>query len=101
MRRTKIGERANSGTSLQPPWQLQAAKARFSELFRRARTEGPQLVTRQGKDGVVMLPVEQYEQLMGRANQPKSLVRFLRESPLHGLALDLARDKDTGRDIRL
>ena len=40
-------------------WQLQTAKARFSELFRLALTTGPQLITRQGKDAVVMLRVEQ------------------------------------------
>ena len=82
-------------------WQLQTAKARFSEVFRLARTEGPQLITRQGKEGVVMLPVEQFDQLMNRASQPKSLVQFFRESPLVGLDLDLERDKDPGRDIEL
>jgi antitoxin Phd len=82
-------------------WQVQTAKARFSELFRLARTEGPQLITRQGKEGVVMLPVEQFEQLTGKAGQPKSLVQFFRESPLVGVKLDLTRDKDTGRDIEL
>ena len=82
-------------------WQLQTAKARFSELFRRARTEGPQLITRQGKDGVVMVPVEQFDQLVTRSRQPKSLVQFFRESPLVGLELDLERDKDTGRDLEL
>ena len=84
-----------------PTWQLQTAKARFSEVFRLARTEGPQLITRQGKEGVVMIPVEQFDQLAGRAKQPKSLVQFFRESPLVGLELDLDRDKDTGRDIDL
>lgn len=84
-----------------PGWQLQAAKARFSEVFRLARTEGPQLITRQGKDGVVMMPVEQFDQLVVRSRQPKSLVQFFRESPLVGLELDLERDKDTGRDIEL
>jgi prevent-host-death family protein len=83
------------------PWQLQTAKARFSELFRRARTEGPQLITRQGKEGVVMIPVEQFDQLVIRSRQPKSLVQFFRESPLVGLELDFERDKDTGRDIKL
>ena len=82
-------------------WQLQAAKARFSEVFRLARTEGPQLITRQGKDGVVMMPVEQFELLALRSRQPKSLVQFFRESPLVGVELDLERDKDTGRDIDL
>ena len=84
-----------------PGWQLQAAKARFSEVFRLARTAGPQLITRQGKDGVVMIPVEQFDRLMTRSRQPKSLVQFFRESPLVGLELDLERDKDTGRDIEL
>ena len=82
-------------------WQLQAAKARFSEVFRLARTEGPQLITRQGKDGVVMMPVEQFEVLALRSRQPKSLVQFFRESPLVGVELDLERDKDKGRDIDL
>ncbi len=82
-------------------WQLQTAKARFSELFRLARAEGPQLITRQGKDGVVMLPVEQFDELMNRSRQPKSLVQFFRDSPLVGLELDFERDKDTGREIEL
>jgi prevent-host-death family protein len=82
-------------------WQVQTAKARFSELFRLARTEGPQLITRQGKDGVVMMPVEQFQQLSLRSGQPQSLVQFFRESPLVGVKLDLERDKDTGRDIDL
>jgi antitoxin Phd len=82
-------------------WQLQAAKARFSELFRRVRSEGPQLITRQGKEGVVMISDEQYEQLAGKAHQPKSLLQFFRESPLVGLELNLERDKDEGRDIEL
>jgi len=82
-------------------WQVQSAKARFSELFRRARTEGPQLITRQGKEGVVMMPVEQFEQLTARAGQPKSLVQFFRESPLVGVKLNFERDKDTGRDVEL
>jgi len=84
-----------------PSWQVQTAKARFSELFRLARTEGPQLITRQGKEGVVMMPVEQFEQLTGRSGQPKSLVQFFRASPLVGVKLDLERDKDTGREIEL
>src|SRR6202162_3083137 len=82
-------------------WQLQAAKARFSELFRRALSEGPQLITRQGKEGVVMISNEQYERLVGKAHQPKNLLQFFRESPLVGVDLDLQRDKDEGRDIEL
>jgi antitoxin Phd len=82
-------------------WQLQVAKARFSELFRRARSEGPQLITRQGKECVVMISDEHYERLVGKAHQPKNLLQFFRESPLVGVELDLERDKDGGRDIEL
>ncbi|HEY9720202.1 MAG TPA: type II toxin-antitoxin system prevent-host-death family antitoxin [Trichormus sp.] len=80
-------------------WQVQTAKSRFSELFRLARTEGPQLITRQGRDGVVMLPVEQFELLVARARQPESLLEFLRKSPLVGLEVEFERDKDPGRDF--
>lgn len=82
-------------------WQLQTAKARFSEVFQRARTRGPQRVTRQGKEGVVIISDEHYQQLVGKAHQPKSLVQFFRESPLVGVDLDLERQKDSGRDIDL
>jgi antitoxin Phd len=74
-------------------WQLQTAKARFSEVFRLARTEGPQLITRQGRESVVVLPVEQFDELLSRSRQPKSLVQFLRESPLAGVKLDLERER--------
>ncbi|HWZ59106.1 MAG TPA: type II toxin-antitoxin system Phd/YefM family antitoxin [Gemmatimonadaceae bacterium] len=83
------------------PWQLQTAKARFSELFRRARADGPQWVTRHETESVVVLPVEQYEQLTRRAQQPRSLVQFFAESPLAGAALDLDRPRDYGRDVDL
>ncbi len=83
------------------PWQLQTAKARFSEVFRLARIEGPQRITRQGKEGVVIISDEQYEQLVGKSHQPKNLVQFFRESPLVGVELELERAKDAGRDIEL
>jgi antitoxin Phd len=93
--------RAKNSDSPAQDWQIQTAKARFSEVFRRARTDGPQRITRQGKEGVVMISDEQYQQLMVKSRQPKSIVQFFRESPLAGLDLDLERDKDTGRDVEL
>lgn len=82
-------------------WQIQSAKARFSEVFRRARSEGPQRITRQGKEGVVMVAEEQYDRLLGKAHQPKNLVQFFRQSPLVGVELDLERERDPGRDVEL
>jgi antitoxin Phd len=92
---------AASGKGAPESWQIQSAKARFSEVFRRARTEGPQRITRQGKEGVVMVAEEHYERLVGKSRQPKSLVQFFRQSPLVGVELDLERDRDPGRDTDL
>ena len=82
-------------------WPVAEAKARFSEVFRRARTEGPQLIVRQGKEGVVMISGEQYDEFVGRSHQPKNLVQFFRESPFVGVELDLERQKDEGREVEL
>src|SRR5262249_43240010 len=82
-------------------WQLQTAKAKFSEVFRLARTEGPQRITRQGKEGVVMISDELYERLTFKSRQPKSIVEFFRQSPLVGIELDLERDQDAGRNVEL
>lgn len=85
----------------QKTWQLQTAKAQFSEMFRRARTEGPQFVTKSGKEAVVVLSAEQFETLTALRRQPKSLVEFFRNSPLVGSGINLEREPDYGRDIEL
>jgi prevent-host-death family protein len=82
-------------------WQLQTAKARFSELFRKARAEGPQWVTRQGRDAVVIVAAEEFQRLRARSKQPESLVEFFAKSPLAGTNLDLDRNRDYGRDVDL
>lgn len=82
-------------------WQLQTAKAQFSELFRRARAEGPQYVTKAGKEAVVVLPAEQFEDLVARRRQPKSLLDFFRASPLVGADVDFEREADFGREFEL
>src|SRR5258708_28888475 len=95
---------ATPSVSLKPAgesWQIQSAKARFSEVFRRARTEGPQRITRQGKEGVVMVAEEQFDRLVGKSRQPKNIVDFFRQSPMVGLELDLKRDRSPARDINL
>src|SRR3954451_17042888 len=46
-------------------WALQDAKARFSELVRRVRDEGPQHVTLHGRDEVVVIAAEEFRRLRG------------------------------------
>ena len=82
-------------------WQLQTAKARFSEVFRLAFSNGPQRITRQGKDAVVVLPAAEFDRLMRQGRARRSLVRFFAESPLVDAGLDLDRKDDLGRDIDL
>jgi prevent-host-death family protein len=46
----------------QATWKLQDAKARFSEVVRRAKQEGPQHVTVHGREEVVVLSTDDYAQ---------------------------------------
>jgi len=96
-----VNQPKRSETLPKTRWQLQKAKAQFSEVFRRARSEGPQLVTRQEKEAVVILPAEEFERLLARARQPQSLVQFFAESPLAQVKWNLKRKVDFGRRIKL
>ena len=44
-------------------WQVQDAKARFSEMPETSLTESPQIVTRQGVETAVLVPIEQWPRL--------------------------------------
>jgi antitoxin Phd len=48
-------------------WQLQEAKAKFSELVDRAVADGPQIVTRRGEETVVVVSVREWQELAARA----------------------------------
>ena len=79
-------------------WKLEDAKARLSELVRRARSEGPQRVTVRGKEAVVIISSEDYERIVPAPDQVP-LVDFLESLYVGGL--DLSREPDRGRDIDL
>lgn len=44
-------------------WPVQDAKARFSEFLDACLTDGPQMVTRRGKEAAVLVPVAQWRQM--------------------------------------
>lgn len=79
-------------------WQLQEAKARFSEVVKSAATEGPQEITVRGEPAAVLISADDYARLTGAK---PSLVEFLRKSPLHGLDLKIERDRSPAREIEL
>ncbi|MGE0716999.1 MAG: type II toxin-antitoxin system Phd/YefM family antitoxin [Alphaproteobacteria bacterium] len=78
-------------------WKLEDAKARFSEVVRLAEREGPQRVTRRGKDAVVVISAAAFDRMQPTAAPPLGLVEFLERSGLD--ALDLRRADDRGREI--
>ncbi|MBI2339572.1 MAG: type II toxin-antitoxin system Phd/YefM family antitoxin [Deltaproteobacteria bacterium] len=79
-------------------WQLQTAKNRLSEVVEKALRQGPQTITRRGKETVVILSVKDYEKL----TKPKGgLVDFFLRSPLRGVDIDLERDKGFPREVDL
>ena len=81
------------------PWQVQEAKARFSELMRSAATT-PQTITVHGRRAAVVLSAEEYDRLSNTGSKV-SLTEFLRDSPLAGIVLDTERDRSLPRHTRL
>ena len=79
-------------------WKLEDAKARFSEVVRHAREDGPQRVTVRGHDAVVSMSVEEFERLTPAAPRVP-FVNFM--EALHLSGLDLEREADHGRDVEL
>jgi antitoxin Phd len=79
-------------------WQLQEAKNKFSQLVEKAQHEGPQFVTKHGKESVVVLSVEEYKKIV----KPKSnLFQFIQASPLSKTFVDIERDKSLARNIEI
>lgn len=82
-------------------WQLQDAKAKFSQVVKRAVSEGPQIVTHRGVETAVVLSMGDFRRL--EASRP-SLVEYLMAGPKldeKTLAVINDRSKDTGREIEL
>jgi antitoxin Phd len=78
-------------------WQVQTAKQRFSELVERAVNEGPQIVTKHGRETVVVLDIAEYRRLRG---EPMNFKEFLLSIP-KGDDLEIERSKDPPREIDL
>ncbi|OGW27351.1 MAG: prevent-host-death protein [Nitrospirae bacterium GWC2_42_7] len=76
-------------------WQLQEAKARLSEVIKRAKKEGPQSITVHGSPTAVVISSKEYERLKHPLG---SLVEFMRRSPLCGVDLDLKRKQTHTRE---
>ena len=75
------------GTTEKTYWQVQEAKAMFSEVIK-ATAVKPQTITVRGKDAAVLLSIEDYRKLV----QPRqTLYEFMQDSPLCDLKLALPK----------
>jgi len=81
-------------------WLLQDAKARFSELVRRVRTEGPQHVTVHGRDEVVVIAAEEFRKLKGDRTG-EALIAAMQASPHREIDIEPRRSRLPVREINL
>jgi prevent-host-death family protein len=79
-------------------WTVAEAKAKFSELIERARDNGPQTITRNGRNAVVVVSAEEWER---KTKRKGNLAEFFAASPLRGSGLVIERSKDKPRDVKL
>jgi len=79
-------------------WTVAEAKARFSDLVEKAKSQGPQTITRHGKLAAVVVSAEQWKRQSQRTG---SLVEFLSNSPLANSGLRIERSSDAPRKNKL
>ncbi|HEY5009029.1 MAG TPA: type II toxin-antitoxin system Phd/YefM family antitoxin [Caulobacteraceae bacterium] len=85
-------------------WSLAEAKAKFSEVVEKARTEGPQHVTRNGKEAVVVVSTTEWakhSQTPARSFVEALLDPAARVLKRKEIARLFARDPDPGRAVDL
>jgi antitoxin Phd len=75
-------------------WQVQEAKQRFSEVLRRAQSDGPQVITRHGKEVAVIIDGTEFHKL---TDELPDFKEFLRAGPPFD-DLDLSRPEDRPRE---
>ena len=55
-------------------WQVQDAKARFSELLETCLEQGPQVVTKRGVEAAVLVPIDQWRRMQAARPTLKQLL---------------------------
>jgi prevent-host-death family protein len=81
-------------------WLLQDAEARFSELVRRVRSEGPQHVTVHGRDEVVVISAEEFRRLKGDLTG-EALIAAMQASPHRDIEIEPTRAPMPVREVVL
>jgi len=99
--KSSSAEPRRRGRSPKPgQWLLQDAKARFSELVRRVRSEGPQHVTVRGRAEVVVVSAEEFRRLKGERSG-QALIAAMQASPYRDIDIEPKRDRMPVREVDL
>jgi prevent-host-death family protein len=69
-------------------WSVAQAKAKFSEVIEKARSEGPQTITRNGRKAAVLVAADEWERKIQRKG---TLADFFAKSPLRASGINLER----------
>lgn len=67
-------------------WTVADAKAKFSEVVKKAESSGPQTITRNGRIAVVVVAADEWERKTKRSG---NLAEFFLSSPLRGSGIEL------------
>jgi len=81
-------------------WTLRDAKAKLSEVIKRAHSEGPQRVSVRGEREVVIVAAEEYRRLKGEESG-QALIDALADSPLRDVEFDREPYRAPVRDVDL
>jgi len=84
------------GTAKQ--WTVAHAKAHLSQVIDLALHDGPQTITRHGRNSVVVVSADEWEK---RTQRKGNLADFFAQSPLRNSGLVVRRDRRTPREIDL
>ena len=79
-------------------WSVSEAKAKFSEVIERARSQGPQIITRKGRMTAVVVSVDEWQR---KTKREGTLADFLAASPFKGSGIRIRRLKGRPRRVDL
>src|SRR5687767_16007837 len=96
VRMTRMRTRARPAPSGR--WALQDAKARFSEVVRKAQVEGPQRITVHGREEVVVVASDEFRRLTEQRTG-QALVDAFRDSPAGELVIEHEPTRAPVRDL--
>ena len=99
-KRSPTKSRRRPGDRKAGHWLLQDAKARFSELVRRVRSDGPQRVTVHGRDEVVVISAEEFRRLKGDLTG-EALIAAMQASPYREIDVEPSRTSMPVRKVEL